>query len=105
MVTPVLDTVSMWNLKSVLLFVKKKNKHIVVETAPFVWRIFVHKNNKAYLQYSYNSANVIRNINNVQRIAFNNLPATYTQKQKTFNTQQASAMFKIIRNNYTHSKA
>jgi hypothetical protein len=67
--------------------------------------IFVHKNNKAYLQYSYNSANVIRNINNVQRIAFNNLPATYTQKQKTFNTQQASAMFKIIRNNYTHSKA
>jgi len=67
--------------------------------------IFVHKNNKAYLQYSYNSTNVIRNINNVQRIAFNNLPATYTQKQKTFNTQQASAMFKIIRNNYTHSKA
>ena len=67
--------------------------------------IFVHKNNKAYLQYSYNSENVIRNINNVQRIAFNNLPATYTQKQKTFNTQQASAMFKIIRNNYTHSKA
>ena len=67
--------------------------------------IFVHKNNKAYLQYSYNSANVIRNINNVQRIAFNNLPATYTQKHKTFNTQQASAMFKIIRNNYTHSKA
>ena len=67
--------------------------------------IFVHKNNKEYLQYSYNSTNVIRNINNVQRIAFNNLPATYTQKQKTFNTQHASAMFKIIRNNYTHSKA
>ena len=67
--------------------------------------IFVHKNNKAYLQYTVNSANVIRNINNVQRIAFNNLPATYTQKQKTFNTQNASAMFKIIRNNYTHSKA
>ena len=67
--------------------------------------IFVHKNNKAYLQYTVNSTNVIRNINNVQRIAFNNLPATYTQKQKTFNTQHASAMFKIIRNNYTHSKA
>ena len=67
--------------------------------------IFVHKNNKTYLQYTVNSANVIRNINNVQRIAFNNLPATYTQKQKTFNTQHASAMFKIIRNNYTHSKA
>ena len=67
--------------------------------------IFVHKNNKAYLQYTVNSTHVIRNINNVQRIAFNNLPATCTQKQKIFNTKHASAMFKIIRNNYTHSKA
>ena len=86
-----------------------QQKAIARNTTATLWTttntIFVHKNNKAYLQYTVNSTNVIRNINNVQRIAFNNLPATYTQKQKTFNTQHASAMFKIIRNNYTHSKA
>ena len=68
-----------------MLTQKALNKKLTATLCTTTNTIFVHKNNKAYLQYSYNSANVIRNINNVQRIAFNNLPATYTQKQKTFN--------------------
>ena len=47
--------------------------------------IFVHKNNKAHLQYTANSSKVIRNANAQQLNAFKQLPATYMQKAKNFN--------------------
>ena len=47
--------------------------------------IFIHKNNKAHLQYTLNSTKVIRNVNAQQLQAFNMLPATFMQKAKNFN--------------------
>ena len=46
--------------------------------------IFVHKNNKAHLQYTVNSNKVIRNANAQQLNAFNNLQSTIMQKTKNF---------------------
>ena len=47
--------------------------------------IFIHKNNKAHLQYTLNSIEIIRNVNAQQLQAFNMLPATFLQKAKNFN--------------------
>ena len=46
--------------------------------------IFVHKNNKAHLQYTVNSNKVIRNLTQQQLNAFNMLPATFMQSAKNF---------------------
>lgn len=46
--------------------------------------IFVHKRNKAHLQYTVNSNKVLRNVNAQQLQAFNSLQHTFAQNAKNF---------------------
>lgn len=59
--------------------------------------LFVHKNNKAHLQYTVNSKKVIRNLSNAQLNAFAQLQNTCMQKAKNFVTN--NALLKILYNN------
>ena len=59
--------------------------------------IFVHKNNKAHLQYTVNSENVIHNANAQQLQAFNSLQSTAMQKTKNFIVN--NALVKQLLNN------
>lgn len=59
--------------------------------------IFVHKNNKAHLQYTVNSNKVLRNANAQQLQAFNNLQNTCMQKTKNFVVN--NALVKQLLNN------
>jgi len=66
--------------------------------------IFVHKHNKAHLQYTVNSNSVLRNVNAQQLKAFYSLPNTIMQRAKTFPTKHAQQCYKIMRNKFVHSK-
>ncbi len=68
--------------------------------------IFVHKHNKAHLQYTVNSNSVLRNVNAQQLKAFYSLPSTIMQRAKanTFPTKHAQQCYKIMRNKFVHSK-
>jgi hypothetical protein len=59
--------------------------------------IFVHKNNKAHLQYTVNSTKVLRNANAQQLQAFNSLQSTAMQKTKNFIVN--NALVKQLLNN------
>jgi len=59
--------------------------------------IFVHKNNKAHLQYTVNSTKVLRNANAQQLQAFNSLQSTVMQKTKNFIVN--NALVKQLLNN------
>ena len=59
--------------------------------------IFVHKNNKAHLQYTVNSSKVIRNANAQELQAFNSLQSTAMQKTKNFIVN--NALVKQLLNN------
>jgi len=59
--------------------------------------IFVHKNNKAHLQYTVNSEKVLRNANAQQLQAFNSLQSTAMQKTKNFIVN--NALVKQLLNN------
>ena len=59
--------------------------------------IFVHKNNKAHLQYRVNSEKVIHNANAQQLQAFNSLQSTLMQKTKNFIVN--NALVKQLLNN------
>jgi hypothetical protein len=59
--------------------------------------IFVHKNNKAHLQYTVNSSKIIRNANAQQLQAFNSLQSTVMQKTKNFIVN--NALVKQLLNN------
>jgi hypothetical protein len=59
--------------------------------------IFVHKNNKAHLQYTVNSSKIIRNANAQQLQAFNSLQSTLMQKTKNFIVN--NALIKQLLNN------
>ena len=59
--------------------------------------IFVHKNNKAHLQYTVNSEKVIHNANAQQLQAFNNLQSTFMQNAKNFVVN--NALVKQLLNN------
>jgi hypothetical protein len=51
--------------------------------------VFVHKRNKAHLQYTVNSLKVIRNLSNAQLNAFTQLQNTCMQNAKQFVTNNA----------------
>ena len=59
--------------------------------------IFVHKNNKAHLQYTVNSTKVLRNANAQQLQEFNSLQSTAMQKTKNFIVN--NALVKQLLNN------
>ena len=60
--------------------------------------LFVHKNNKAHLQYTVNSNKVIRNLTQQQLNAFKTLPATFTQNAKQFPSVAFATMQKLFNN-------
>ena len=59
--------------------------------------IFVHKHNKAHLQYTVNSNKVLRNANAQQLQAFNSLQNTFAQNAKNFVVN--NALVKQLLNN------
>jgi len=63
---------------------KALTKNLIATLCTTTNTIFVHKNNKAHLQYTVNSNKVIRNANAQQLQAFNNLQNTLMQKTKNF---------------------
>ena len=67
-----------------MLTQKALTKNLVATLCTTTNTIFVHKNNKAHLQYTVNSSKIIRNANAQQLQAFNSLAATYMQTAKNF---------------------
>jgi len=68
-----------------MLTQKALNKKLTATLCTTTNTIFVHKNNKAHLQYTVNSEKVIHNANAQQLQAFYKLPSTVMQKTKNFN--------------------
>ena len=68
-----------------MLTQKALNKKLTATLCTTTNTIFVHKNNKAHLQYTVNSEKVIHNANAQQLQAFYKLPSTVMQRTKNFN--------------------
>lgn len=68
-----------------MLTQKALNKKLTATLCTTTNTIFIHKNNKAHLQYTVNSSKVIHNANAQQLQAFYKLPSTLLQKCKNFN--------------------
>ena len=80
-----------------MLTQKALNKKLTATLCTTTNTIFVHKNNKAHLQYTVNSSKVIRNANAQQLQAFNSLQSTAMQKTKNFIVN--NALVKQLLNN------
>ena len=67
-----------------MLTQKALTKKLIATLCTTTNTIFIHKNNKAHLQYTVNSSKIIRNANAQQLQAFNSLQSTLMQKTKNF---------------------
>ena len=80
--------INLYNNKTEVVHMLKQKaltKNLIATLCTTTNTIFVHKNNKAHLQYTANSIEIIRNANTQQLQAFNMLPAVFMQKVKNFN--------------------
>jgi len=92
--------INLYNNKTEVVHMLKQKaltKNLIATLCTTTNTIFVHKNNKAHLQYTVNSNKVIRNANAQQLQAFNNLQNTLMQKTKNFVVN--NALVKQLLNN------
>ena len=92
--------INLYNNKTEVVHMLKQKaltKNLIATLCTTTNTIFVHKNNKAHLQYTVNSNKVIRNANAQQLQAFNNLQNILMQKTKNFVVN--NALVKQLLNN------